>query len=80
MAAQKIIWDQAIRRYRNAVTKKFVSRTAFLKQQANSPRFREQMERFITAQIGAPPSGKNWVAIAEKYPERFADFLEGFDL
>lgn len=38
------------------------------------------IESYLRAQLGAPPAGKNWQQIAGKYPERFMDFLEGFDL
>jgi len=37
------------------------------------------MESLLRAQLGAPPAGKNWQQIAGKYPERFMDYLEGFN-
>lgn len=37
----------------------------------------KQVESFLRAQLGAPPAGKSWSQIAAKYPQRFADFLEG---
>ena len=33
------------------------------------------VENYMRAQLGAPPSGKSWVQIAGKYPDRFADYL-----
>lgn len=38
------------------------------------------IESFMRAQLGAPPAGKQWHVIAAKYPERFADYVEGLDL
>lgn len=34
------------------------------------------IEQYLRSQLGAPPSGKNWISIASKYAERFQDYLE----
>ena len=47
----------------------------FLK--AGSQRLNTQRaENILRTRLGAPPRGMNWVQIAAKYKERFADFLE----
>ena len=37
------------------------------------------IEAYLRAELGAPPAGKQWQQIAGKYPERFADYVQGFD-
>ncbi len=37
-----------------------------------------RIEAHLRAELGAPPAGKRWQQIAGKYPERFADYTEGF--
>ena len=40
----------------------------------------QSVEQKLRAQLGAPPSGRNWIQIAAKYQERFADYLDDIDL
>lgn len=35
----------------------------------------KRIEQYLRAQLGNPPSGKNWLQIASKYAERFEDYL-----
>ncbi len=35
----------------------------------------QSLESRLRSQLGAPPRGMNWVRIASKYPDRFADYL-----
>ena len=35
----------------------------------------QSQESRLRAQLGAPPRGKSWVSIANKYQDRFAAFL-----
>lgn len=56
---------------RDPITGRFLTRAAADR--------RRGVESFLRAQLGAPPSGKSWVAIAGKYPDRFEDFLQGFE-
>ena len=37
-------------------------------------------EAKLRAQLGAPPSGHDWISIASKYQERFEDYLTDIDL
>lgn len=36
----------------------------------------QRAENVLRSKLGAPPRGLNWVQIAAKYKERFADFLQ----
>ena len=51
---------------------RFMSRPA-------AERFRN-LEARLRAQLGPPPAGKQWALIATKYPDRFSDYTEGFEL
>ncbi len=35
-----------------------------------------EMESAMRAELGAPPAGKQWTTLANKYPERFADYTD----
>ena len=47
---------------------------------AAKSRLRPGAESQLRFQLGAPPAGKSWLQIAEKYSERFEDFLQGLEL
>ena len=89
MPVQAIVTAAGRKIYRNA-RGRFISRAKYEleRRRGAGGRFvtkaratqNRSMESFLRAQLGAPPAGKNWQQIAGKYPERFADFIEGIDL
>ncbi len=66
----KIVFDPVVKRFRQ--NGRFVKRAAFVEQN------RGAVENYLRTQLGRPPSGQKWVVLAAKYPERFADYIEGF--
>jgi len=89
MAAQAIITATGRKLFKDAAGR-FISQQKFALLQRKDPltgRFlpkatarrtisrQRQVENYLRAQLGAPPSGKNWIEIASKYAERFSDFL-----
>jgi len=36
-------------------------------------------EAYLRSIWGSPPSGNSWLLLAGKYPDRFEEYLEGFD-
>lgn len=89
MTAQAIITSTGRRLFKDAAGR-FISQSKFnlLKRKdpltgrflpkATAPRIisdQRKIENYLRAQLGAPPSGQNWINIASKYAERFEDFL-----
>ena len=71
MAAQSLLTKAGRRIYKNAAGR-FVSKAAF----TEIIRKQSVTESFFRDQFGPPPSGQEWHSIAEKYPERFADYVD----
>ena len=64
--------------YKNAAGK-FISKAEFRRLRAGTGQLTERAkENFLRQQLGKPPRGNNWVTIAAKYPDRFADYTEGW--
>lgn len=90
MAAQAIITKTGRRLFKNSAGR-FISKQKFELLKRKDPltgRFlpkatagrtisrQRGVEEYLRAQLGAPPSGMNWITIASKYAERFEDYLE----